>query len=210
MDGMPKGIEDDAAFDIVRVSWNLTPDEVLAAYRRGEFPMGGHRVITWHRPRTRAVFPLDGFRVSQSLARTLRRANYLVTFDTAFDHVMLGCAARDETWIDDRILAAYSELHRRGHAHSVEVWLEGELAAGVYGVQIGGAFFAESMFHRVRDMSKVGLHALAGRLLERGFELFEVQYVTPHLASLGAVEIPGEQYRRRLAKALTLDCRFPD
>ena len=171
----------------------------------------GHELITWHRPRRRAIIPLEAFHTSRSLARTLRQARFAVTFDEAFGDVMRACADRpgaDGTWIDSRILAAYEELHRRGGAHSVEIWVDGALAGGVYGVHIGGAFFAESKFHRVRDMSKVALSHLVFRLRERGFALLEVQYVTSHLEQFGAVEIPNRQYEKLLAAALALDCRF--
>lgn len=188
--------------DLIGVSRDLDVRTVLEAYARGCFPMGGQRVITWHCPRTRAILPLDRFHVSRSLRRTLNRGGFEATFDTAFRPVMLGCADRDETWIDQRILRVYTELHKSGHAHSCEVWVDGALAGGVYGVQIGGAFFAESMFHRVTDMSKVALWALTGRLRESGFGLFEVQYLTPHLESLGAVEVQLADYEELLASSM--------
>jgi leucyl/phenylalanyl-tRNA---protein transferase len=122
---------------------------------------------------------------------------------------MQGCAERpDGTWIDARVMAAYTELHRRGKAHSVEIWVDGALAGGVYGVHLGGAFFAESKFHRVRDMSKVALAHLVFRLRERGFALLEVQYLTEHLKQFGVASWPGQRYERALAVALTLDCHF--
>jgi len=194
--------------DLVGVSRDLDARTVLESYARGCFPMGGRRVITWHCPQMRAILPLDGFHVSRSLARTIGRGGFDVSFNMAFRQVMLGCADREETWIDARILRVYHELHQTGHAHSCEVWVKGELAGGVYGVQIGGAFFAESMFHRVTDMSKVALWALVSRLLERGFALFEVQYLTPHLASLGAVEVTFDEYRERMEPAIGLDRPF--
>jgi leucyl/phenylalanyl-tRNA--protein transferase len=194
--------------DLVGVSRDLDVRAVLEGYTRGCFPMGGQRVITWHCPRTRAILPLDRFHVSRSLRRTLNRGGFEVTFDTAFRQVMLGCADRDETWIDQRILRVYTELHQSGQAHSCEVWVDGGLAGGVYGVQIGGAFFAESMFHRVTDMSKVALWALVSRLRDRGFALLEVQYLTPHLESLGAVEVTIEDYKERLNSAIGLDRPF--
>ena len=194
--------------DLIGVSRDLDAGEVIEAYKHGAFPMGGRRMITWHCPDVRALLPLDRFHVSRSLARTLKRAAFDVTYDKAFRSVMLGCADRSETWIDQRILRVYTELHRLGHAHSVEVWIEGTLAGGVYGVQIGGAFFAESMFHRVTGMSKVALAALVSRLRKREFALLEVQYLTPHLASLGAIEVDFDSYIQRLAPSLELDCRF--
>lgn len=188
--------------DLVGVSRDLDVRTVLEAYERGFFPMGGRRVITWHCPQTRAVLPLEGFHVSRSLARTIRRGGFEITFDNAFGEVMRGCADRDDTWIDARILRVYTELHESGHAHSCEVWMKGVLAGGVYGVHIGGAFFAESMFHRVTDMSKVALWALVNRLRESGFTLLEVQYLTPHLESLGAVEVGFVEYQRLLDSAI--------
>jgi len=194
--------------DLIRVSRDLDVGEVIGAYSGGAFPMGGRRMITWHCPKTRAILPLGQFHVSRSLARTLKRAAFDVTYDTAFRSVMLGCADRDETWIDHRILRVYTELHRLGHAHSVEIWIDGALAGGVYGVQIGGAFFAESMFHRVTDMSKVALWALVSRLRDREFALLEVQYLTPHLTSLGAVEVDFDSYLRLLEFAISLGRPF--
>ncbi len=200
--------------DVQFVSRDLSADMLELNYPLGLFPMtsADWPEITWHKPNRRAVIPLDNFHVSHSLARTLRQGRFRVTYDEAFDAVMQACADRPDgssTWIDDRILAAYGELHRRGKAHSVEIWSgEGTLAGGVYGVHLGGAFFAESMFHRVRDMSKVALARLVFRLQERGFGLLEVQYVTSHLQQFGAEEIPTRQYRRRLGAALSLDCQF--
>lgn len=194
--------------DLIGVSRDLDAGEVVEAYKHGAFPMGGRRMVTWHCPSVRAILPLDRFHVSRSLARTIDRGGFEISHDEAFRSVMLGCADRSETWIDQRILRVYTELHRSGHAHSVEVWIDSALAGGVYGVQIGGAFFAESMFHRVTDMSKVALAALVSRLREREFALLEVQYLTPHLASLGAIEVDLQSYMQRLAPALLLDRRF--
>ena len=200
--------------DVQFVTRELSAGMLETNYPLGLFPMTnpGYEEITWHRPRRRAVIPLDAFHVSHSLARTLRQAKFRVTFDGDFRGVMRACADRpdgDDTWIDSRILDAYGELHRRGKAHSVEIWTgDGALAGGVYGVHLGGAFFAESKFHRVRDMSKVALAHLVFRLRERGFGLLEVQYVTSHLEQFGAVEIPHRLYERQLAAALQLDCRF--
>lgn len=194
--------------DLVGVSRDLDPQAVLDAYRAGVFPMGGRRVITWHRPRVRAVIPLHSIHVPRSLARRMRQGGFEVTANKAFREVMLGCADREETWIDDRILRVYQELHKSGSAHSLEVWVEGKLAGGVYGVQIGGAFFAESMFHRVTDMSKVALVKLAERLRESGFVLLEVQYLTPHLARFGALEISFKDYMDKVRTAVGLDRRL--
>ena len=189
----------------------LTPEGVELAYRHGIFPMADEQSdeVLWFRPDPRAIIPLDGFHVSRSLARTRRRALFEIRVDTDFEGVMRGCADRGEgSWISDRFVEVYGALHRAGKAHSVEVWREGGLVGGTYGVALGGAFMAESMFHRVTDASKVALAALVERLRERRFVLLDVQYVTPHLESLGAVEITRREYERRLASALELDRRF--
>ncbi|MFO0970650.1 MAG: leucyl/phenylalanyl-tRNA--protein transferase [Gemmataceae bacterium] len=190
--------------DVVRVTQGLLVADVLDGYRRGLFPMGppGRKEITWHRPPVRAILPLDALHVSRSLARTLNKAAFRVSFDEDFAGVMRGCADRDSTWITADVFRVYSELHRTGIAHSVEVWVDGSLAGGLYGVHLGGAFFAESKFHRVTDMSKVALVSLARRLRDHGFALLEVQYLTAHLAQFGVVEVPDAAYRRMLEAAL--------
>ena len=196
--------------EIQRVTRHLDSEMVEEAYRLGIFPMADIKlgVVTWHRPRRRAILPLDSFHVSHSLARTLRRGGFTVTFNRDFGGVMEACAERKPTWISDEFLAVYGELHRSGKAHSVEVWVEGALAGGVYGVCLGGAFFAESKFHRVTDMSKVALVNLVGRLRERGFALLEVQYLTEHLAQFGVVEIPHREYMANLRSALEIAAKF--
>ena len=189
----------------------LTPEGVLLAYRHGIFPMADERSgeVLWFRPDPRAIIPLDGFHISRSLARTLRRGLFEIRLDTDFEGVMRGCADRPEgTWISERFLEVYTALHREGKAHSVEAWQEGRLVGGTYGLALGGAFMAESMFHRETDASKVALAALVSRLRQRGFILLDVQYLTPHLESLGAVEITRSDYERRLAEALSLNCPF--
>lgn len=196
--------------DIVKVTATLSAGLVEAGYREAIFPMGheGGRVITWHRPKWRGVLPLDRFHVSRSLERTLRAGRFEVTFDRDFAGVVEGCASRPDVWITAELKQVYGELHRAGKAHSVEVWVEGQLAGGVYGVHLGGAFFAESKFHHVRDMSKVALACLVRRLRERGFALLDVQYWTEHLAQFGVMEIGEREYRTRLRAALELDCEF--
>jgi len=189
----------------------LTPEGVEWAYRHGIFPMADERSgeVLWFRPDPRAIIPLDGFHVSRSLARTLKGGRFEIRLDTDFEGVMRGCADRPEgSWIDERFVEVYGALHRAGKAHSVEAWREGRLAGGTYGVALGGAFMAESMFHRETDASKVALAALVERLGERGFTLLDVQYLTPHLASLGAVEISRREYEARLVRALQLLRRF--
>jgi hypothetical protein len=151
---------------------------------------------------------LDGYNLLPALSGQGEWPRKEFLGGTAFGEVMRGCADREDTWIDARILRVYTELHKSGHAHSCEVWMKGVLAGGVYGVHIGGAFFAESMFHRVTGMSKVALWALVKRLRERGFTLLEVQYLTPHLASLGAVEVGFVEYERLLASAIKQKCAF--
>jgi leucyl/phenylalanyl-tRNA---protein transferase len=182
----------------------FTPETVEAAYRRGIFPMSDPDTgwISWYHPRKRAMIPLDAFHVSRSLARRMRKQDFQVTYDCAFEQVMRACASRDSTWISEEFIDVYGELHRRGKAHSVEVWIDGQLAGGTYGVHLGAAFFAESKFHRVTDMSKVALASLAGKLLGGGFQLLEVQYLTPHLAQFGAIEVPDRTYAGILASAL--------
>jgi leucyl/phenylalanyl-tRNA--protein transferase len=189
----------------------LAPEGVLLAYSHGIFPMADERSgeVLWFRPDPRAIIPLDGFHISRSLARTLRRGRFEIRVDTDFEGVIRGCADRPEgTWISERFVEVYTALHKAGQAHSVEAWLKGRLVGGTYGLALGGAFMAESMFHRETNASKVALGALVLRLRERGFILLDVQYVTPHLESLGAVEITRRAYERRLAEALRLDCRF--
>ncbi len=189
----------------------LTADLLLQAYQAGVFPMSEGRddpEVFWVDPRMRGVFPLDGFRISRSLARTLRRGRFTITCDHAFEDVVRGCADRDETWINDTIFALYCTLHQASFAHSIEVWEDTRLVGGVYGVTIGAAFFGESMFSRATDASKVALAYLVDRLRLGGFQLFDTQFITPHLESLGAVEIPRAQYRAMLAEALNKDASF--
>nr|WP_256439135.1 leucyl/phenylalanyl-tRNA--protein transferase [Rubellimicrobium arenae] len=190
----------------------MTPELLLSAYRQGIFPMAESRSdpdVFWVDPRQRGIFPLDGFRVSRSLARTLKRGTYRVSFDTAFDAVVQGCADRAETWISGTIAALYSALFAHGRAHSAEVWQERDLVGGVYGVAIGAAFFGESMFSRRTDASKVALFHLIEHLRAGGFKLFDTQFLTPHLASLGAIEVSRGTYRALLAEALRQQATFP-
>ena len=167
------------------------------------------RAIRWYAPDPRAVIPLDAFHVPRSLQQTIRKGIFEVTVNADFPGVIRACAERgEETWISREIERAYTELHALGLAHSVECWKEDRLAGGLYGVALGGAFFGESMFSRETDASKVALVALVERLRARGFTLLDVQYLTPHLARFGAVEIPRAEYERRLAAALALPRRF--
>lgn len=189
----------------------VTPELLLQAYRAGIFPMAEHRddpEIFWVDPRLRGVFPLNGFRISRRLAKTLRRDAYHVTRNMAFSDVIDACADRAETWINDDIRTLYQELHRRGYAHSVEVWIGDRLVGGVYGVTIGAAFCGESMFSRERDASKIALAWLIDLLRRTGFVLFDTQFLTRHLASLGAIEITRADYRMQLAKAVSQKADF--
>jgi leucyl/phenylalanyl-tRNA--protein transferase len=192
----------------------LDPVLLVAAYRQGVFPMAVEEgTIAWFSPDPRGVIPLDTFHVSSRLARVVRRGTFTIRIDHDFERVIRACADRGEvpsTWISEEIVASYVELARLGLAHSVEAWQDGELAGGLYGVHIGGAFFGESMFHRVTDASKVALVALVERLRARGFTLLDTQWITPHLQRFGAVEIPRRQYLRRLADAIARPCRFVD
>lgn len=182
----------------------LTPKLLEAAYREGLFPMGDSRGrIVWFCPDPRAIIPMGGLRVSRSLRRSAKK--YLVTFDTAYREVMTRCAAREDgTWITPQFLDVYTEMHRLGKGHSAEAWKDGRLVGGVYGIALGGAFMAESMFHAETDAGKVALWRLMLRLERRGFVLFDVQFQTPHLASLGAIEIPASEYLRLLKEALSV------
>ncbi|MGH9648173.1 MAG: leucyl/phenylalanyl-tRNA--protein transferase, partial [Bryobacteraceae bacterium] len=198
--------------DVVRTTKILTPADVEPAYRAGIFPMAGpmadsdHAIITWHKPKRRAVLPLETFHAS--LTALLRRRPFGITFDHAFADVVDACADRPSTWINSEIKAVYGQLHAQGKAHSVEVWVDGELVGGLYGVHLGGAFFAESMFHRRTNMSKVALAELVAWLRERGFALLEVQYLREHLAQFGVIEISDRKYQARLKEALELPCSF--
>ncbi|MCF7699809.1 leucyl/phenylalanyl-tRNA--protein transferase [Loktanella sp. M215] len=189
----------------------LTPDLLLHAYRQGIFPMAETRDATevfWVQPRMRGVLPLDRFHVSRSLRKTLRRGHLTASADKAFAGVVRGCANRAETWINAEIFDVYQALHAQGDAHSIEVWQDDTLVGGVYGVTIGAAFFGESMFSTVTDASKVALACAIQRLQARGFRLFDTQFITPHLESLGAEEIPRSGYERRLSEALAIAADF--
>lgn len=189
----------------------VTPELLLRAYAMGLFPMADSRAGTglrWYDPPRRGIFPLDGFHMSRSLRRAILRADYAVTVNTDIAGVMAACADRPETWINAEITALYTALHRAGFAHSLEVRRDGLLIGGVYGVAIGAAFMGESMFSRATGGSKLALAWLVHRLRAGGYRLFDTQYLTPHLASLGAVEIPRADYHRRLEAALTQPASF--
>ena len=196
---------------LVGVGGDLSPTRLLEAYCRGIFPWFDETTpVLWWSPDPRAVFELDGFHVPRRLARTVRSGRFTVTVNAAFGEVIRGCADRpgQGVWITPQMIEAYTTLHGLGWAHSVEAWRDGELAGGVYGVAVGGLFAGESMFTRIRDGSKVALVHLVQRLRERGFRLFDVQFLNDHTARLGAVEIPRREYLARLRAALTCKVEF--
>jgi leucyl/phenylalanyl-tRNA--protein transferase len=187
----------------------ITPELLLRAYACGIFPMAESAedpALYWVEPRERGVIPIAGFHLPSRLARTVRSDAFEIRVDTDFDGVIAGCAApgpdRRQTWINDRIRQLYGELFDIGHAHTVEAWQGGRLVGGLYGVRLGAAFFGESMFHTARDASKVALVHLVARLKAGNFQLLDTQFVTPHLASFGAVEVPRRRYRELLDQAI--------
>ncbi len=198
---------------MVRLPDHLEPNFLLRAYAAGIFPMADERgQISWYSPDPRAIIEHADLRVSRSLRARIRRGDFTVRFDGAFEAVMRACAAPrgDETgtWINEEFIQVYTILHRHGFAHSVEAWRAGRLAGGLYGVSIGGAFMGESMFSRETDASKVCLVALVERLQARGYTLHDTQFLTPHLERLGAREIPCDEYLSRLEAAIALPCTF--
>ncbi len=201
-----------AEHGLVDVGGDLSPERLLSAYRRGVFPWYDETMpICWWSPDPRAIFEIDRFQPSRRLLRTCRSARFRVTVNQDFAGVIRGCAMRPEeegTWITRQMIEAYEALHRLGFAHSVETWQGATLAGGLYGVALGGFFAGESMFHRRRDASKVALVFLMGRLRQRGFTLFDTQFLTEHTASLGAIEIPRAEYLRHLKAALEQDARL--
>lgn len=196
---------------LVAIGGDLSLERLLAAYREGIFPWTVNPV-TWWSPDPRAIFELDQIHVPKSLEKIMRREVFEVTIDRAFRQVMEGCAAaapgRRTTWITPEFIRAYTRLHEAGHAHSVECWLDGRLAGGIYGVALGGLFAGESMFHRVSNASKAALVHLANHLRQQGFGLFDIQMLTPVTRQLGALEISREDYLKRLAKALKKNVQF--
>jgi leucyl/phenylalanyl-tRNA--protein transferase len=188
---------------------DLSPEGLLTAYSNGVFPMDYNGEIVWFAPDPRAIVELEEFHVPGTLRRTYAQKRFELHVNREFEAVIRACADRPEgTWISADIIAAYLRLHALGFAHSVEAWQAGRLAGGLYGVAIGGAFFGESMFHRVRDASKIALVYLVERLRQRGYELLDIQFMTAHLQRFGAVEIPRRTYLRRLHQAIKLPCRF--
>ncbi|MDD8023228.1 MAG: leucyl/phenylalanyl-tRNA--protein transferase [Paracoccaceae bacterium] len=193
------------------MSPSLSPELLLAGYAQGIFPMAESREnpeLHWFEPTLRGVIPLDNFHISHSLARVIRREVFTIRTNTAFRAVVEGCADRPETWINTPLFALYDQLHAAGYAHSLEVWQGANLVGGIFGITLGGAFFGESMFSRATNASKVALAYTVDRLRQAGFVLFDTQYLTPHLASLGGIEIPRAAYRAQLAQALQLRADF--
>ena len=193
----------------------LTPEILLKTYAAGIFPMAESAedpTLFWVEPETRGILPLEKFRVSRGLQRKLRRGSFEVRCDTAFEEVVRACAAktseRPTTWINEEIIRLYLGLHAMGHAHSVECWEGGELAGGLYGVCIGGAFFGESMFSRTSDASKIALAHLVARLRRGGYRLLDTQFVTSHLEQFGVTEVGRGEYQAILSSALAADASF--
>lgn len=202
------GVEPPSGADM---SQKITPELLLRAYAMGIFPMANSRddaEIHWVDPKRRGIFPLDNFHISRSLAREIGRSSFTIRTNTDFAGVVAACADRAETWINDDIATLYADLHRAGFAHSLEVWDDDALVGGVYGVALGAAFFGESMFSRRPNASKIALAYLVHRLRAGGYALFDTQFLTPHLASLGAVEITRAAYHNRLATAILAPAKF--
>jgi leucyl/phenylalanyl-tRNA--protein transferase len=189
----------------------IDPEVLLQGYHLGVFPMAmADGAIEWFSPDPRAILPLKEFHVPHTLERVVRKKIFDIRIDVSFGEVIQECALRPETWINGEIIDSYSRLHQLGHAHSIEAWHNGKLAGGLYGVSIGGAFFGESMFHHVRDASKIALLGLVEYLRARKFVLLDTQWVTPHLQQFGAIEIPRSQYLHLLTAAVNLPRRFGD
>jgi len=181
----------------------LTPWLIRQAYEQGIFPMTlEDNEVGWFEPRRRALFPIEGIHVSRSLRKTLRSGRFRVSFDEAFEEVMRGCLRPGDNWISEDFIRVYTLIHHEGWAHSCEVWQGTDLVGGIYGLAMGSCFCAESMFHRVTDASKVALHAMVEKCRELGFTIFDAQVMNPHLASLGAFEIPQRGFLQMLTEAL--------
>jgi leucyl/phenylalanyl-tRNA---protein transferase len=189
----------------------IEPELLLQGYRLGVFPMAMEDdSIAWFSPDPRAILPLNQFHVPHDLRRVQRKQAFEIKIDHGFGEVIRACAKRKDTWINHEIIESYVRLHELGFAHSVEAWSNGKLAGGLYGVAIGGAFFGESMFHKVTDASKIALVALFERLHAKKFALLDTQWLTPHLAQFGAVEISRSEYLHLLGRAVELEREFTD
>ncbi len=194
------------------MSSDLTPELLIQAYSMGVFPMGDsenpNEPVRWYSPDPRCIFDLDNFHIPKRLARTYRKGIFEIRVDSAWTEVLIQCASRDSTWITDEIFEVYTQLYEMGHAHSVETFLDGKLAGGLYGVSIGGAFMGESMFHTVTDASKIALIYLVERMKARGFTLLDCQFMTEHLSIFGAVNIKQSDYINRLQHAVRQNVSF--
>jgi leucyl/phenylalanyl-tRNA--protein transferase len=188
----------------------LKPDNMLRLYASGAFPMADEsgETINWYMPEIRTIIPLDAFNFPRSARKAVERMNFEIKFDTDFTKVIMGCSDREDTWISQELINAYKRLRKRGHVHTVETWLEGEMVGGLYGVTFRGAFFGESMFSNVSEASKAALMALINHLSESDFILLDVQYMSEHLKMFGAVEILFDDYTKLLHKAYTRGCEF--
>lgn len=187
----------------------IDPELLLQGYRLGLFPMAIEEdAIEWFSPDPRGILPLEEFHLPHALRRVLRKGTFEIKIDSCFLEVIHACAKREDTWINREIIESYTRLHELGHAHSVEAWSKSKLAGGLYGVAIGGAFFGESMFHRVTDASKIALVALAERLRARKFVLLDTQWLTPHLQQFGGIEVSRNHYLRLLRSAVELPQKF--
>ena len=183
---------------------SIEPHILIRAYETGFFPMADSRTgpISWYSPDPRAIIPLDGLKISRSLRQIINKNIFRITVNAAFEKVMRHCAGRTDTWISEEVIQSYLKLYNIGHAHSIEIWKEGVLVGGLYGVSIESAFFGESMFSIVRDASKVALVYLVDHLRNAGYQLLDTQFMTPHLRRLGAVEIPRNEYLDILQRAM--------
>jgi len=188
----------------------LKPENMLRLYASGAFPMATdrHGNINWYLPELRTIIPLDNFNFPRSARKAIEKEKFKITIDKDFSAVVTGCADREKTWISQELIDAYKRLRKRGHAHSVETWLDDELVGGLFGVTFRGVFFGESMFSRVSEASKAALIALINHLKEKDYLLLDVQYMTEHLQMFGAIEITFEEYTKMLHKAYTRGCEF--
>jgi len=188
----------------------LKPDNMLRLYASGAFPMADDKTgaINWYMPDVRSIIPLDNYNIPRSARKAIEKKNFEIKFDEDFTQVIMFCSDRKETWISEELINAYKKLSMRGHVHTAETWLDGELVGGLYGVTFRGAFFGESMFSRVSEASKAALVALINHLIEKDFLLLDVQYMTEHLQMFGAIEISFEEYTKLLHRAYTRGCEF--
>ena len=188
----------------------LKPDNMLRLYASGAFPMADDKTgaINWYMPDVRSIIPLDNYKIPRSARKAIKKKNFEIKLDEDFTQVIMRCSDRKETWISEELIKAYKRLRKRGHVHTVETWLDGELVGGLYGVTFRGAFFGESMFSSVSEASKAALVALINHLIEKDFLLLDVQYMTEHLQMFGAIEISFDEYKKLLHNSYTRGCEF--